>query len=73
MVVAAISQGVDIGHFAGGVGHVAPGVVFIRCNAGGGEGFGRGVVGDFVQAGDVALLVGLTSMDALHNTYSHLE
>ena len=73
MVVAAISQGVDIGHFAGGVGHVAPGVVFIRCNAGGGEGFGRGVVGDFVQAGDVALLVGLTSMDALHNTHSHLE
>ena len=58
MIVAAISQGVDIGHFAGGVGHVAPGVVFIRRDAGGGEGFGRGVVGDLVQAGDVALLVG---------------
>ncbi len=58
MIVAAISQGVDIGHFAGGVGHVAPGVVFIRGDAGGGEGFGRGVVGDFVKTGDVALLVG---------------
>ena len=58
LIVAAISQGVDIGHFAGGVGHVAPGVVLIRCNTGGGEGFGRGVVGDLVQAGDVALLVG---------------
>ena len=58
MIVAAISQGVDIGHFAGGVGHVAPGVVFIRGDAGGGEGFGGGVVGDFVKTGDVALLVG---------------
>ena len=58
MIVAAISQGVDIGHFAGGVGHVAPGVVFIRRDAGGGEGFGGGVVGDFVKTGDVALLVG---------------
>ena len=29
------------------------------CDAGGGEGFGAGVVGDLVQAGDVALLVGL--------------
>ena len=73
MIVAAISQGVDVGHFAGGVGHVAPGVVFIRCNAGGGEGFGRGVVGDFVQAGDVALLVGLTSMDALHDYACYVE
>ena len=58
MVVAAISQGVDIGHFAGGIRYIPPGVVFIRCNAGRGEGFGAGIVGDLVQAGDVALLVG---------------
>ena len=59
MVIAPVFQRVDLCHRAGRVGHVAPGVVFVGCNAGGGEGFGAGVVGDFVQAGDVALLVGL--------------
>ena len=59
MVIATVFQRVDVCHRAGGIRHVAPGVVFVGGDAGGGEGFGGGVVGDFVQAGDVALLVGL--------------
>ena len=59
MVIAPVFQRVDLCHRACRVGHVAPGVVFIRRDAGGGEGFGAGVVGDFVKTGDVALLVGL--------------
>ena len=59
MVIAPVFQWVDLCHRAGRVGHVAPGVVFVGCDAGGGEGFGGGVVGDFVKTGDVALLVGL--------------
>ena len=59
MVIAPVFQWVELCHRTGGIRYISPGVVLIRCNAGGGEGFGAGVVGDLVQAGDVALLVGL--------------
>ena len=58
MVIAPVFQWVDLCHRARRIRHVAPGVVFIRRDVGGGEGFCGGVVGDLVQAGDVALLVG---------------
>ena len=58
MVIAPVFQRVDLCHRAGRVGHVAPGVVFVGGDTGGGEGIGCCVVGDLVQSGDVALLVG---------------
>ena len=58
MVIAPVFQRVDLCHRARRIRYIAPGVVFVGCDAGGGEGFGGGVVGDFVKTGDVALLVG---------------
>ena len=59
MVIPPVFQRVDFCHRTGRIGYIAPGVVLIRGDAGGGEGIGRSVVGDLVQAGNVALLVGL--------------